>query len=147
MAEQLPGHSSAAAILAIAANDLGLADDWQDRMRATGEENLSSCFPVTDLAIASIGTTGLALADLMTVASDAPATVVVDRHLASACFRYSLAPLSWSLPAPWDPIAGDYLAEDGWIKLHTNAPHHRDAALRVLQCTGGRETVAAAVSK
>ena len=147
MAEQFPGHSSAAAILATAAHDLGLADDWQDRMRAIGVENLSSCFPVTDLAIASIGTAGLALADLVAVASDTPATVIVDRHLASAWFRYSLAPLGWSLPAPWDSIAGDYLAEDGWIKLHTNAPHHRDAALRVLQCAGERETVAAAVSK
>jgi hypothetical protein len=36
MAGQLSGHSSAAAILATAAYDLGLADDWQDRMRAIG---------------------------------------------------------------------------------------------------------------
>lgn len=147
MAEQLPGYSPSAAILAAAARDLGLADDWQDRMRATGVENLPSCFPVTDLAIASIGTAGLALADLLTVAADTPAPVVVDRRLASAWFRYSLSPLGWSLPAPWDAIAGDYLAGDGWIRLHTNAPHHRDAALQVLRCAGERETVTAAVSK
>jgi hypothetical protein len=29
-------------------------------------------------------------------------------------------------------LAGDYLAADGWIRLHTNAPHHRLAALLVL---------------
>jgi crotonobetainyl-CoA:carnitine CoA-transferase CaiB-like acyl-CoA transferase len=36
------------------------------------------------------------------------------------------------MPSPWDPFAGDYLARDGWIQLHTNAPHHRAAAFRVL---------------
>ena len=32
----------------------------------------------------------------------------------------------------WDPVAGDYASADGWIRLHTNAPHHRAAAERVL---------------
>jgi hypothetical protein len=50
------------------------------------------------------------------------------------------------MPAPWDPIAGDYRALDGWIRLHTNAPHHRAAALRVLGVEGDREWVAAAVT-
>ena len=147
MVEPLPGQSPSAVILAAAARDLGLAGDWQDRVGATGVENLPSCFPVTDLAIASIGTAGLALADLLAVAGDTPPPVIVDRRLASAWFRYSLSPLGWSLPAPWDSIAGDYLTEDGWIRLHTNAPHHRDAALQVLACAAERETVAAAVSK
>jgi hypothetical protein len=71
----------------------------------------------------------------------------VDRHLASAWFSYSLSPLGWPLPSPWDAIAGDYLTKDGWIKLHTNAPHHREAAIAVLGCAGEREAVAAAVSR
>jgi hypothetical protein len=147
MAEKLPEHQSAAAMLVTAVRDLGLADDWHDLIRVTGLENLPSCFPVTDLAIASIGAAGLALAELLTAAGRWPATVIVDRHLASAWFRYALAPLGWSIPAPWNSIAGDYLTKDGWIRLHTNAPSHRDAALRVLGCAGERETVAAAVSK
>jgi len=147
MAEQLLEHSPAVSILSAAAGALGLAGDWQDRMFATGVEALPSCFPVTDLAVASIGAAGLALADLLTVAGGSPAPVIVDRHLASAWFRYSLSPLGWSLPETWDAIAGDYLAEDGWIKLHTNAPHHREAALRVLGCAGERGAVAASVSK
>ncbi|HWH26637.1 MAG TPA: CoA transferase, partial [Pseudolysinimonas sp.] len=52
----------------------------------------------------------------------------------------------WSLPSPWDAIAGDYATVDGWVRLHTNAPHHRAAALRVLGGEGQREHIAAAVS-
>lgn len=58
-----------------------------------------------------------------------------------------MRPLGWSVPPPWDPIAGDYAAADGWIRLHTNAPHHRDAALAVLQAPADKDAVAAAVSR
>jgi CoA-transferase family III len=146
MVERLLGYSPAATILEEAVHDLGLADDWQERVRTTGEEDLPSCFPVTDLATASIGAAGLALADLLADSGDMLGPVIVDRHLASAWFAYSLSPQGWSLPAPWDLVAGDYRTVDGWIRLHTNAPHHRDAALRVLGCAGEREAVAAAVS-
>jgi crotonobetainyl-CoA:carnitine CoA-transferase CaiB-like acyl-CoA transferase len=125
---------------------LGLAEDSRNRVRIAGREDLPSCFPVTDLAVASVGVAGLALTDLLAAAGERPGPVTVDRHLASAWFRYSLSPLGWSLPRPWNSIAGDYRTADGWIKLHTNAPHHRDAALRVLGCAGEREAVAAAVS-
>jgi crotonobetainyl-CoA:carnitine CoA-transferase CaiB-like acyl-CoA transferase len=59
----------------------------------------------------------------------------------------SLRPQGWELPAPWDPIAGDYRSADGWIRLHTNAPHHRAAALAALGCPGEREAVTTAVSR
>lgn len=134
-------HSPAATILAEVAQDLGIGSDLADGLRVTGEEKLASCFPVTDLAVASIGAAGLALADLVGTA----APVTVDRHLASAWFRFSIVPVGWSIPQPWDAIAGDYQAEDGWIRLHTNAPLHRDAALRVLNCANDRDTVAAHV--
>jgi crotonobetainyl-CoA:carnitine CoA-transferase CaiB-like acyl-CoA transferase len=49
------------------------------------------------------------------------------------------------MPAAWDAIAGDYRSGDGWIRLHTNAPHHRAAALSVLGCAGDRAQVAQAV--
>jgi hypothetical protein len=55
MVERLLGYSPAATILKEAAHDLGLADNWQERVRTAGEEDLPSCFPVTDLATASIG--------------------------------------------------------------------------------------------
>ena len=45
----------------------------------------------------------------------------------------------------WDAVAGDYDTRDGWIKLHTNAPHHRAAALAVLDTPPDRDQVARAV--
>ena len=41
---------------------------------------------------------------------------------------------------------GDYATADGWIRLHTNAPHHRAAALSVLGATAEKQAVAAAVA-
>jgi hypothetical protein len=47
----------------------------------------------------------------------------------------------------WDPIAGNYATRDGWIRLHTNAPHHRDAALGVLRVRADKAAVADAVRR
>ena len=55
-----------------------------------------------------------------------------DRRLASFWFAMSIKPEGWAFPPLRDPIAGDYATAGGWIRLHTNAPHHRDAALDVL---------------
>ncbi|WP_250628659.1 CoA transferase [Pinirhizobacter soli] len=94
---------------------------------------LPAFFPVTDLASATMAAAGLAISELRNHASSAsPAAVTVDRRLASMWFHWSQRPIGWTPPAPWDPIAGDYLASDGWIRLHTNAPHHRKAAERIL---------------
>ena len=49
------------------------------------------------------------------------------------------------MPSLWDAIAGDYQTADGWIRLHTNLPHHRAAALRALGCDNTREAVTSAV--
>ena len=107
-----------------------------------GSGALPSAFPVTDLAAGSIAAAGLAIADLVGTAPG----VTVDRRLASLWFRTSLRPIGWALPAPWDPVAGDYRARDGWIRLHTNAPHHRAAAERVLGAQSDRDGMALAVA-
>ena len=112
---------------------------------ATG--GLASAFPVTDMAAAVIATAGLAIAELVREAGGQAAHVTVDRRLSSMWFGYSLRPIDWRLPAPWDPIAGDYRARDGWVRLHTNAPHHRAAAVRVLGVEADRDTVARAVAR
>ncbi len=100
--------------------------------RETGSGSLPSAFAVSDFASASIAAAGLAAAELISTRGRARPEVVVDRRLASLWFAYSIRPLGWTSPSPWDPIAGDYAAGDGFIRLHTNAPRHRDAALRVL---------------
>lgn len=50
------------------------------------------------------------------------------------------------MPPVWDPIAGDYEARDGWIRLHTNYRAHRATVDRVLGPVADRDAVAAAVA-
>lgn len=103
---------------------------------------LPSVFAVSELAAASVAANGLALASLLQGQLGDRPPIHVDRRLASLWFAGSLRPHGWEVPSPWDAIAGDYLARDGWIRLHTNAPHHRAAALKVLGCAAERTEVA-----
>jgi hypothetical protein len=112
--------------------------------RVTGRGSLPSAYAVTDLAVAALAHAAGAVADLIALDHPRP-SVTVDRPLASAWFRASIRPIGWSLPPIWDAVAGDYPAADGWIRLHTNAPHHRAAALGVLGVPAERDAVAAAV--
>ena len=131
--------------LAAAWRALGGDEAWLGRIEITGLGDLPSAFAVTGLAAASVGAAALAVAERAASARSRPPSVVVDRRLASLWFGFSLKPQGWALPPVWDPIAGDYPAADGWIRLHTNAARHREAALAVLGCVGERDAVAAAV--
>ena len=111
-----------------------------------GAGDLPGCFAVTDLAAASVGAAALAVEQLIVAQGGAARAVRVDRRLASLWFGWSLHPLGWERPPLWDAVAGDYPTADGWIRLHTNARHHRDAALAVLGCAVDREAVASAVA-
>ncbi len=86
-----------------------------------GEGSLGT---VSDFASAAVAVAGLAAGE-----------TEVDRPLVDGWFRQALRPVGWQLPSPWDSLAGDYRTADGWIRLHTNAPHHRLAALLVLGVT------------
>jgi hypothetical protein len=109
---------------------------------------LPSCFHVSALAAAIIGAATLAAAELWGARRNEPLRAVsVDRRLAAAAFRCErlLQPIGWTLPPVRDPITDDYEAADGWIRLHTNYPYHRDAVTRVLGVPTQRERVAATV--
>jgi crotonobetainyl-CoA:carnitine CoA-transferase CaiB-like acyl-CoA transferase len=112
-----------------------------------GDGDLPSAFAVSDLAAGCVAAAGLTVAELIAIRGAGRPAVQVDRRLASFWFGMTLRPLGWSTPPPWDPIAGDYAAADGWIRLHTNAPHHREAALAVLATPADKDAVAAAVSR
>lgn len=124
------------------AGALGLPGAW----RQVGQGSLPSAFAVSDLAAASLGGVGEAVTALRAALGEDKAAVTVDRRLASLWFSTSIAPEGWALPPAWDDLAGDYRAADGWIKLHTNAPHHRAAALRALACDETREGVTRAAA-
>ena len=117
------------------------------RVEFTGEGALRSIFAVTDLAAASIGAASLAIAEYAGAGGSATPAVSVDRRLASYWFGFSIKPIGWSLAPAWDPIAGDYACADGWIRLHTNAAHHREAALAVLGTDAEKQAVRAAVER
>jgi hypothetical protein len=116
-------------------------------LQQTGEGALPSAFAVTDLACASLAAAGQALSELLHSQTGRRPVVSVDRRLASFWFSSSLRPIGWSVPPLWDPIAGDYPTRDGWIRLHTNAPHHRAAAERVLGPASERPSMAAKVAQ
>ncbi|HEV8296327.1 MAG TPA: CoA transferase [Acidimicrobiales bacterium] len=121
-----------------------------DRVTFCGPaEVLPSVYAVTSFAAASVATATLAVAGLHARRNGRPvADVEVDRTLACAAFRYEslFSPVGWELPALWDPVAGDYRARDGWIRLHTNYANHRAAALGVLGAEADRGAVARAVA-
>ncbi len=118
-----------------------------DRYQVTGSGHLRSAFAVSELANGSIGAVGQELARLIAAMNLAPSApeIAVDQRLASLWFGYSFRPQGWELPNLWDALAGVYETQDGWIRLHTNLPHHRKAALEILGCPGTRNAVADAV--
>ena len=118
-----------------------------DRMTQTGTGSLPSVFPVTDLAAASVGAAGLAAAELIACRHGTWPESTVDRRFASLWFGAGIVPEGWTLPPAWDAIAGDYETADGWIRLHTNAPHHRAAALAVLGVPEDKKAVSSAVAR
>ncbi len=114
------------------------------RLNIANGEHLASWFEVSQLASASIASAGL-MADLN---MGAPSSrIEIDQRLASFWFNMTLQPIDWEIPPPWDPIAGDYQTSDGWIRLHTNAPHHRIAALSILGDYTDRDALTPAVAR
>ncbi|WP_027794165.1 CoA transferase [Paraburkholderia acidipaludis] len=120
-----------------------------DMLRIEGEDpGLPSLFRVGTLAAATIGAAGLAAAQLHRMRSGEAQRVMIDVRRALAAFR-SERYLSVEGGPPIElrhPVTGYFATRDGrWIQLHANFTHHLEGILRVLGCTGERETVAAAI--
>ena len=108
-------------------------------------------------SVYDLGTMATALVTLATAAAAAlhaarsgerARAVEIERpHAAAAfCSERLVTPAGWELPPTWDPIAGDYAAADGWIRIHTNYAHHRSAARRALDVAGTKEDVTRAIA-
>jgi hypothetical protein len=128
------------------ARDLGIPDQIAAGVHFYGSGDLESVSAVSDLAAAATAAAGAAVGELLVTRFGVEPRISVSRRLASLWFGFSIRPVGWTLPAPWDPIAGDYATADGWIRLHTNAPHHREAALAVLSTAADRVAVSRAVA-
>lgn len=125
--------------------DLGIGSEALANVCSAGSGDLPSVFAVSDLATAAVAAAAAAVAELVATQFGVLPRVTVNRRLSSLWFLRSIRPDGWKMPPPWDPIAGDYPTADGWIRLHTNAPHHRDAALSVLGVSADKSEVARAV--
>lgn len=115
--------------------------------QTTGTGDRPSAFAVSELATLSFAAVGQELARLMTALNltETGPDVTIDHRLASLWYGFSFKPDGWDMPSLWDAIAGDYRTSDGWIRLHTNLPRHRAAALKVLGAEANREAVTHAV--
>jgi crotonobetainyl-CoA:carnitine CoA-transferase CaiB-like acyl-CoA transferase len=120
-----------------------------DAVTLTGEEpQLPSSFRVAAAAQASIATAGLAAAKIWQLRSGQAQNVTVDmRHAVVECRSERYLRVDGKPPPPaWDVIAGVYKTRDhGFVRLHTNFPHHRDAVCTVLSCAPERDQVQAAL--
>jgi crotonobetainyl-CoA:carnitine CoA-transferase CaiB-like acyl-CoA transferase len=134
-----------------------LADIWTvaggdsaalDAVRLTGDEaQLPSSFRVAAAAQTSVAATGLAAAEIWKLRSGQTQEVAVDmRHAVAECRSERYLRVDDKPPPPaWDAIAGVYKVRDGFVRLHTNFPHHRDAVCKVLNCRPARDEVEAAL--
>ncbi|MEH2507522.1 crotonobetainyl-CoA:carnitine CoA-transferase CaiB-like acyl-CoA transferase [Bradyrhizobium sp. AZCC 1578] len=114
----------------------------------TGDEpQLPSSFRVAAAAQVSVAATGLAAAEIWKRRSGETQDVAVDmRHAVVECRSERYLRVDGKPPPPaWDAIAGIYKIRDGFVRLHTNFPHHRDAVCKVLNCKPERDAVQAAL--
>ena len=117
-----------------------------DALTLTGDEpQLPSSFRVAVAAQVSVAATGLAAAGIWKMRSGQAQDVAVDmRHAVVECRSERYLRVDGKPPPPaWDAIAGVYKTRDGFVRLHTNFPHHRDAVCKVLNCTPERDAVQA----
>ncbi len=129
--------------------EVGGPADLLDFVTTAGPRTvLPSRFDVTGLATASVAAAALAAAEFLAARNGTlTPPVTVDSRQACAAFAAEglFTPVGWDLPDIWDPIAGNYQAQDGWIRLHTNYAYHRAVVERLLGA-GDRESVRAAVA-
>ncbi|MFT6302198.1 MAG: crotonobetainyl-CoA:carnitine CoA-transferase CaiB-like acyl-CoA transferase [Granulosicoccus sp.] len=127
--------------------ETGGTTNTDSKLFLTGDGSAKSCYSVAEYSQAGIAAAVLEVQRLRASvwSLDTPATV--NRELAAAWSLNSVQPIGWSLPAVWDEYAGDYKCKDGWIRLHTNAVHHRTAALAVLGEPGTLNVAKEVVSK
>ena len=136
------------AILADLWASLGGPPETLESVVVAGEPGgLPSVYRVGESACAQVAAATLAVAELFAVRSRTPRRRVrVERRHVVAAFRSErYLHLASGARDPWDPIAGDYEAEDRWIRLHTNYANHRRAVLEVLGTPADRDAVARAV--
>ncbi len=124
---------------------LGLAPEALERLSLAGAEPvLPSSFAVGTAAQAGIAAAALAATEVGRQRNGRVQQVAVDMR-AAACECCGALRIDGRAPDLWEPLSGLYRGAGGWLRLHANFAHHRDAALRALGLPAGTETARAAV--
>jgi crotonobetainyl-CoA:carnitine CoA-transferase CaiB-like acyl-CoA transferase len=103
----------------------------------------SSPFRVGTLAAASVAGAALAAARVWRARTGRWQQASVSMRHAAAAFRSErYLRVEGAMAADlWDPFSGYYrTADDRWVQLHTNFPHHRERALRTLGLDAAKTT-------
>lgn len=108
---------------------------------------LASRYEVTGLLTSAVATAGLAAAE-WAVAQwiRRPAVGVDTRAAAAAGSSIAFARIGGRAVAEWAPLSGFSRVADGWVRLHANYDHHRDALCAVLDIPPERSALDAAVA-
>ncbi|MFD1935265.1 CoA transferase [Nonomuraea mangrovi] len=121
--------------------DLGLQAGVElPRVRVTDDgSRLPSPYPVEVAAAVSVGAATAAAAAMRGL--DAEIDV---REALAAFLDERLFTIDGKSKNLWSPFSGDYRTADGWVRLHCNFDHHRDA---VFEALGTEEIGAACASR
>ncbi|MHB1488766.1 MAG: CoA transferase [Acidimicrobiales bacterium] len=107
---------------------------------------LASRYEVTGLLTSAVATAGLAAAEwIVAQGIRRPAIGVDSRAAAAAGSSIAYARVEGHPVSEWGPLSGFARAADGWVRLHANYDHHRDALCAVLDIAPERLALDAAV--
>ncbi|MCG8544067.1 MAG: CoA transferase, partial [Alphaproteobacteria bacterium] len=113
------------------------------------DAKLPTPFRITETASAALTAVGLAVSDLWELRTGRRQSLSIDAGHATASLRSTkyLRLDGEKVRTDRNDVMGMYPARDGhWSYLHCNFPHHRAAALRVLDVPEDRSAVAKAVA-
>ncbi|KZT28820.1 CoA-transferase family III [Neolentinus lepideus HHB14362 ss-1] len=143
-----PTHSAARTLW----DDAGLPLEELSHLRFSlnADPAVDSSFKLGTAAQTTIGLSGLSAAYFHKLRTAQGQEVSVDARHAVLEFKsenwYTIDGRLEGSGSLWDDIAGLYSTADGYIRIHTNFPHHRRGILDILQCEPNRGAVARALS-
>ena len=111
---------------------------------------MPSDFRIGTAAAAVIAATGLAASEVWRLRTGRAQPVAVDVRAAVAAFRSERYLRVNGAPASdgHSPLFGFYpTADDRWVQIHANLPHHRAGHIMFFGCEETRESMAAAVAR
>jgi crotonobetainyl-CoA:carnitine CoA-transferase CaiB-like acyl-CoA transferase len=109
---------------------------------------IPSSYPLNELCAAAVFDATSAAAEVWAARTGQTQNVYVDAERALlACRSDQLLRIDGNVPGQiWNPISGFYpTADDRWVQLHTNFPHHLARTLAVLDAPDDRDAVAGAI--